>query len=363
MPKPTLEPVVLSDGERTTLEQWARRPKTSQRLAQRSRIVLAASNGCSNSATARRLGVQIGTVRKWRTRFLQLRLDGLVDEPRPGTPRKISDADVERVVTLTLESKPKNATHWSTRSMAQASGMSQSAVSRIWRAFVLQPHRSESFKLSEDPLFIDKVRDVVGLYLNPPEKALVLCVDEKSQVQALDRTQPLLPMSPGQPERHTHEYARHGTTSLFAALNAATGEVFGVCRRKHRHQEFLQFLKRLDEAVPREPGTETHLILDNYATHKTPAVQRWFARRPHYHLHFTPTGASWLNLVERFFAEITEKRIRRGAFRSVHALEKAITDYLEHRNKAPTPFVWTADADTILKRVANICRRTSDSGH
>jgi transposase len=363
MPSPKLVPLMLSDEERTTLEQWARRPKTSQRLALRSRIVLTAAEGLSNTAVARKLHLEIGTVRKWRTRFLQGRVDGLTDAPRPGAPRMIHDADVERVLTKTLESKPENATHWSTRGMAQASGLSQSAISRIWRAFALQPHRSETFKLSEDPLFIEKVRDVVGLYLSPPERAIVLSVDEKSQVQALDRTQPLLPLAPGQVERHTHDYARHGTTSLFAALNVATGEVIGTCHRRHRHQEFLKFLKQLDEQVERTPGTEIHLILDNYGTHKAPAVQRWFARHPEYHLHFTPTSASWLNMVERFFAEITEKRIRRGAFRSVKALEQAIHDYLDQRNRTPKPFVWTADADMILKRVANVCRRINDSAH
>jgi transposase len=363
MPSPKLEPLVLSDEERTTLEQWARRPKTSQRLAVRSRIVLTCCEGLSNTAAAKKLDLEIGTVRKWRTRFLKDRLDGLIDAPRPGAPRTIGDLDVERVLTKTLESKPENATHWSTRGMAEAVGLSQSAVSRIWRAFALQPHRSKTFKLSEDPLFIEKVRDVVGLYMSPPENAIVFSIDEKSQVQALDRTQPLLPMSPGQVERHTHDYARHGTTSLFAALNVATGEIIGTCHRRHRHQEFLKFLKRLDEQVVRRPGTTMHLILDNYGTHKAPAVRRWFAKHPEYHLHFTPTSASWLNMVERFFAEITEKRIRRGAFRSVKALEQTIHDYLDHRNRNPRPFVWTADADAILKRVANVCRRITDSGH
>jgi transposase len=363
MPSPFLEPLVLTVEERTALEQWARRPKTSQRLALRSRIVLTCAEGTSNTAVAKKLGVQIGTVRKWRTRFVRDRLDGMTDAPRPGAPRTISDADVERVLSKTLESKPANATHWSTRGMAKAAGLSQSAISRIWRAFALQPHRSETFKLSEDPFFIEKVRDVVGLYMSPPENALVLSVDEKSQVQALDRTQPLLPLGPGQVERHTHDYARHGVTSLFAALNVATGEIVGACHRRHRHQEFLKFLRQLDGQLVREPGTQIHLILDNYGTHKAPAVQRWFAKHPEYHLHFTPTSASWLNMVERFFAEITEKRIRRGVFRSVEALEKAIHDYLEQHNQKPKPFLWTADADTILKRVANVCRRISDSGH
>lgn len=363
MPSPKLEPLVLSEMETATLQRWARRPKTSQHLALRSRIVLTCGKGLSNTAVAEELAIQVGTVRKWRTRFLQGRLDGLADAPRPGAPRTISDDDVERVVTKTLESKPAHATHWSTREMAKAVGLSQSAISRIWRAFALQPHRSKTFKLSEDPLFIEKVRDVVGLYMSPPANAIVLSIDEKSQIQALDRTQPLLPMSPGQVERHTHDYVRNGTTSLFAALNVASGEIIGNCYRQHRHQEFLKFLKQVDTQVVREPGTEIHLVMDNYGTHKTPAVKRWFARHPEYHLHFTPTSASWLNMIERFFAEITEKRIRRGAFRSVKSLEKAIHEYLVHRNKNPKPFIWTADADSILKKVANVCIRINDSGH
>ena len=359
-PKAELE---LTDNERETLERWARRPKSSQLLALRSRIVLACGRGLTNTQVSSELGVTMPTVGKWRQRFVERRLDGLLDEPRPGAPRKISDADVERVVTQTLESKPPHATHWSTRGMAKATGLSQTAISRIWRAFNLQPHRTETFKLSTDPLFIDKVRDVVGLYLSPPDKAIVLCVDEKSQVQALDRTQPLLPMEPCRPERHTHDYARHGTTSLFAALNVATGEVIGQCHQRHRHQEFLKFLDQIDQAIPEEPGVELHLVMDNYATHKTQRVQRWFARRPRYQVHFTPTSASWLNQVERFFAEITEKRIRRGAFRSVSALKKSILEYLDHHNQNSKPFVWTADADLILNRVANVCKRINNSGH
>lgn len=247
--------------------------------------------------------------------------------------------------------------------MAKAAGMSQTAVSRIWRAFGLKPHRGETFKLSTDPFFIEKVRDVVGLYMAPPDRAIVLCVDEKSQVQALDRTQPVMPMAPGQVERHTHDYVRHGTTSLFAALNVATGEVIGTCHRRHRHQEFLRFLKEVDSKLPKEPGVEVHLVMDNYATHKTPAVKRWFLRHPEYRLHFTPTSSSWLNQVERFFGEITEKRIRRGAFRSVAELERAIQEYLDDHNENPRPFAWTADADLILRRIKGVCERTSDSGH
>jgi transposase len=358
-----LPPLTLSDEERQTLDAWARRPKTAQALATRARIILAAAEGLGNDQAAARLGIDRGTVGKWRKRFLARRLDGLSDDPRPGAPRTITDEQVDQVVARTLESKPKAATHWSTRSMAKELGMSQTAISRIWRAFGLKPHRAETFKLSTDPLFVDKVRDVVGLYMAPPDRAIVLAVDEKSQVQALDRTQPLLPLEPGKAERHTHDYARHGTTSLFAALNVATGEVIGKCHRRHRQQEFLKFLDHIDATLEREPGVEIHLILDNYGTHKTAAVKRWFLRHPQYHLHFTPTSASWLNLVERFFAEITAKRIRRGAFRSVQALEAAIREYLEHHNAAPRPFVWTATADLILNKVKKVCERISNSGH
>jgi transposase len=362
MPRPKAE-LTLSDDERRTLKSWASRPKSTQRLATRARLVLACAEGLDNTAVAAKLGISSATVGTWRRRFVERRLEGLADEPRPGAPRKITDADVERVVTAALETKPKAATHWSTRGMAEATGMSQTAVSRIWRAFGLRPHKAETFKLSTDPFFVEKVRDVVGLYMSPPERAIVLCVDEKSQVQALDRTQPLLPLRPGQAERHTHDYVRNGTTSLFAALNVATGEVIGRCHRRHRAREFLKFLDEVHARVAREPGAEVHLVLDNYATHKTPAVKRWFLRHPEYRLHFTPTSGSWLNLVERFFAEITEKRIRRGAFRSVAALEAAIREYLEHHNASPKPFVWTADADLILDRIKRICERTSASGH
>jgi transposase len=355
--------LILSGDEQQTLKTWASRPKSTQQLAQRARIVLACADGLANKAVAAKLGVTAQTVGKWRRRFLEGRLDGLADQERPGAPRKVTDKDVEEVITKTLETKPRNATHWSTRGMAEATGLSQSTIGRVWRAFGLKPHRTETFKLSNDPYFIEKVRDVVGLYMNPPDRAIVLCVDEKSQVQALDRTQPLLPMKPGQTERRTHDYVRHGTTSLFAALNVATGEVIGRCHRRHRHQEFVKFLNEVDARVPKEPGVEIHLIMDNYGTHKAPAVKRWFLRHPEYHLHFTPTSSSWLNLVERFFAEITEKRIRRGAFRSVAALEQAIKQYLEDHNRNPRPFVWTADADLILGRVKAICERTSDSGH
>jgi len=358
-----LKELTLSDDERLKLEQWARRPKSAQRLALRSRIVLACASGLANTQVAQQLRVTMPTVGKWRSRFLEDRLEGLVDEPRPGAPRSITDARVEEVITRTLESKPEAATHWSTRSLAKNMGLSQSAIGRIWRAFGLQPHRTDTFKLSTDPLFVEKVRDVVGLYLNPPDRAIVLCVDEKSQVQALNRTQPLLPLGPGQAERHTHDYERHGTTSLFAALNVATGQIIGKCHSRHRQQEFLKFLELIDATLPKMPDASIHLVMDNYGTHKTPKVRRWFQRHPEYHLHFIPTSSSWLNQVERFFAEITEKRIRRGAFRSVKALEQAIIEYLNQHNENPTPFLWTATADTILSRIARVCERISDSGH
>jgi transposase len=356
-------PLILSDDEREKLDTWASRPKSTQRLAIRARIVLECAEGRDNNDVAARLCVPIATVGKWRKRFLEGRLEGLADEPRPGAPRTITDAMVEKVVTKTLEEKPKAATHWSTRGMAQAVGLSQSAIVRVWNAFGLKPHKSETFKLSTDPYFVEKVRDVVGLYMSPPENAIVLSVDEKSQVQALDRTQPLLPMAPGQAERGTPDYVRNGTTSLFAALNVATGSVIGQCYRRHRQQEFLRFLKEIDTRITREPGVQIHIVMDNYGTHKTPAVKRWFERHPEYHLHFTPTSGSWLNQVERFFAEITEKRIRRGAFRSVAALEAAIMEYLAHHNENPRPFVWTANADLILERVKKVCERISNSGH
>ena len=359
-PKPEM---VLSDDERRTLTAWANRPKSTQRLALRARIVLACAEEPSNKAVARQLGVCRTTVGAWRSRVVARRLDGLTDEPRPGAPRTVTDEEVERVVTRTLEAMPANATHWSTRRMAAASGLSQSTVGRIWRAFGLKPHRADTFKLSTDPYFVEKVRDVVGLYLSPPEKAIVLCIDEKPQVQALERTQPVLPLAPARTARATHDYTRHGTTSLFAALDVATGSVIGKCHRRHRHQEFIKFLDHVDAVLPKEPGVSVHVVLDNYGTHKTPAVKRWFLRHPEYHLHFTPTSASWLNQVERFFAAITEDRIRRGVFTSVPQLERAIADYLAEHNRSPKPFAWAADADAILDRVKRVCERTSDSGH
>lgn len=353
--------LILTPEERETLQQWSRRPKSSQALAERARLVLACAAGKNNGEVAEAYGVTRQMVGKWRSRFVTKRCEGLLDEPRPGSPRTISDADVERVIARTLESLPANATHWSTRSMAKAVGMSQTAVSRIWRAFALQPHRTETFKLSKDPLFIEKVRDIVGLYLAPPDRALVLCVDEKSQIQALDRTQPLLPMRPGHVAGHTHDYVRHGTTTLFAALDAKTGTVLGEVHRRHRSREFLKFLGTLDAAV--DAQLDVHLILDNYGTHKTPAVKRWLLKRPRFHLHFTPTSASWLNLVERWFAELTEKQIRRGTHRSTLQLEAAIKSYLHAHNADPKPFVWTKTADEILAKVAGFCERISNSGH
>jgi transposase len=351
----------LTEAEQETLQNWARRPKSAQALALRARIVLRCAEGMTNTAVARQVQVRSQTVGKWRQRFVDRRLDGLLDEPRPGTPRKVSDADVERALTMTLESTPKDATHWSTRSLAKQAGLSRSTVGRIWHAFALQPHRSETFKLSKDPLFIDKVRDIVGLYMDPPDRALVLCVDEKSQIQALNRTPPLLPMRPGQVERRTHDYARHGTTSLFAALDVKTGTVIGEFHRRHRSVEFRKFLDTIDQAVPSD--LDVHLILDNYGTHKTAPVRRWLAKRPRFHVHFTPTSASWINLVERWFAALTEKQIRRGVHRSVRELETAIQQYLDVSNGSPKPFVWTKSADEILASVARFCARTSGSGH
>ena len=353
--------LALDGAERETLEQWTRRPKTAQALALRARIVPACADGRSNTGVAAELRVCVDTVGKWRSRFLEQRLDGLLDQPRSGRPRMIDDADVERVIALTLETTPKDATHWSTRSMARRSGLSHNTVSLIWRAFALQPHRTETFKLSADRLFIEKVRDIVGLYLNPPDRALVLCVDEKSQIQALDRTRPLLPLRPGQAERRTHDYVRHGTTSLFAALDARTGQVIGQCHRRRRALEFRKFLDAIESEVPAE--LDVHLIADDYATHKTALIRNWFARRPRFHIHFTPTSASWLNLVERWFGLLTEKQLRRGVHQSSAELEAAIYRYLDVTNEDPKPFVWTKTADQILASVARFCQRTLDTGH
>src|SRR5882724_214106 len=354
-------PLVLTEEERETLERWARRPTTAQALALRARIVLRCALGQQNQDVAREIGVTRLTVGRWRQRFVTKRLDGLLDEPRPGAPRTVTDAAVERVVRLTLETTPQDATHWSTRAMAKRCGLSQSAVSRIWRAFALRPHRVETFKLSKDPLFIEKVRDIVGLYLDPPDKALVLCVDEKSQIQALDRSQPVLPMRPGQIERRTHDYTRHGTTTLFAALNTKSGKLITAFRRRQRAREFRKFLDTIHARVP--ATLEVHLILDNSSTHKTPAIHRWLTRHPRFHLHFTPTSSSWINLVERWFAALTEKQLRRGVHRSTRELEAAIRRYIDITNERPKPFRWTKTADEILESVARFSHRISNSGH
>lgn len=356
-------PLVISAADRATLRAWLRRRKTAQALALRARIVLACSDDpeASNTDVARALGVHRETVRHWRARFARLGPDGLLDEPRPGAPRTITDADIERVIVTTLESTPEGATHWSTRMMAEETGMSQTAVSRIWRAFALQPHRSEAFKLSKDPLFIDKVRDIVGLYLNPPDRALVLCVDEKPSIQAIEGTAPVLPMHPGQVERHTHDYIRHGTTDLFAALDIKAGTVIGEMHQRHGSVEFRHFLDAIDRSVPAE--LDVHLVLDNASTHKSPMIQRWLLKRPRYHVHFTPTSSSWLNLVECWFSILTRRQLQRGAHRSTRALEQAIKRYIAVGNENPKPFNWTKSADEILDSVAYFCQRTSNSHH
>jgi transposase len=364
----------LSEAERLELERWARRRKTTQALALRARIVLRAAEGSSNTAIAAELGVTTHTVGKWRERFARLRTDGLLDEPRPGAPRRIGDEQVAALVDRSLSAVPDGATHWSLRSMARAAGLSATTVGRVWRAFGLQPHRSETFKLSTDPLFAEKVRDIVGLYLAPPDRALVLCVDEKSQVQALDRTQPLLPLRPGQAERRTHDYARHGTTSLFAALDVRAGKVIGRCFPRHRATEFRRFLDEIDANVP--PDLDVHLILDNSATHKTALVKRWLAKRPRYRVHFTPTSASWINQVERWFGLLTERALRRGVHRSVADLERDIRAFIDATNAEPKPFRWVKAADDILASVKRFClhtlgeatpdlalARTSSAGH
>lgn len=364
--------IELAEDEFAELEGLARRRKTAQGLARRARIVLLAAEGLQNKAIAVRLGTDPNTVSKWRRRFSEYRCDGLYDEPRPGTPRTIGDDAIAETIRLTLEETPPEATHWSLRSMARATGYAPSTIHRIWKAFGLQPHRSETFKLSTDPLFVEKVRDIVGLYLTPPERALVLCVDEKSQIQALDRTQPLLPMRPGQPERRSHDYMRHGTTSLFAALDIATGKVIGKCYPRHRAAEFLKFLREVEAAVPK--GLDVHLVMDNYATHKTSKIRAWLAKRPHWHVHLTPTSASWINQVERFFADLTERQIRRGVHRSTAELEADISDYINTVNADPKPFRWTKSPDDILAAINRFCLRTiettqsqikltSESGH
>ena len=358
--RPT-KPLNVTPQEKEKLSMLARRPKSAQAIAMRARIVLGCNDGLSNGEVAKRLRITGATVCKWRERFRVERLEGLLDEPRLGAPRSITDARVEEVITKTLESMPANSTHWSTRLMAQKTGLSQTAIVRIWHAFGLQPHRVENFKFSKDPQFVEKVRDMVGLYLNPPDRAMVLCVDEKSQVQALNRTQPILPLAPGVPARQSHDYERHGVTSLFAALDVASGVTISSCYRRHRHQEFLRFLNDIDANLP--SGLEVHLVMDNYGTHKVNKVRTWLARHPRYHVHFTPTSGSWLNLVERLFAEVTERCVRRGSHTAVRALEKAMLDYLDQRNKNPKPFVWTANADLILGKIERLSKRISDSGH
>lgn len=362
MPKPHAIPITLSQADRATLEGWTRRRKTAQALALRARIVLAcAKPGATNSRVAEDLGVSRPTVATWRRRFAERGPDGLLDEPRPGAPRKITDEQIERAIITTLEATPPNATHWSTRSLAAVTGLSQSAVVRIWRAFALQPHRTATFKLSRDPLFVDKVRDVVGLYMSPPDRALVLCVDEKPQIQAVERTAPVLPMRSGQVERRTHDYVRHGTTDLFAALDVKTGKVIGACRQRHRTQEFRAFLDLIEASVPSD--LDIHLVLDNASTHKAPPIHRWLAKRPRYHLHFTPTSGSWLNLVEAWFAILTRRRLERGVFTSTADLEHAIHAYIDQTNMDPKPFIWTKSADAILASVARFCQKTSNSEH
>lgn len=348
------KPLVLNDEDRGILEALARRRKSAHAESMRARIVLRCAEGLSNTEVAAGLGLSKQTVGKWRARFIDGGVGALGDAPRGGAPRGISDSKVEEVVAKTLEASPENATHWSTRKMAAACGISHDSVARIWKAFGLQPHRAETFRLSTDPFFIEKVRDVVGLYMSPPENALVLCVDEKSQMQALERSQPVLPIGPGRPERRSHDYYRHGTTSLFAAFDIASGVVIGECRKRHTSRDFLAFLKTVEEACPED--CEIHAVLDNYATHKTPPVKRWLARHPRWHLHFIPTHSSWLNQVERWFAKITDEVIRRGVFRSVAELEEAVENYIHANNENPKPFKWTADADLILGKVTHLCK-------
>ena len=358
---PALAVLTLSDDERAQLQRWVRRRKSAQDLALRSRIVLECASGVSNSEAARRLGVSLPTVRKWRARFLERRLDGLVDEPRPGRPATISVEEVEQVVIDTLESTPKNATHWSRAKMSEKSGLSKSTVGRIWKAFGLKPHLEEGFKLSNDPLFTEKVYDIVGLYLNPPESAVVLSVDEKSQVQALARSQPAFPMMPGIPERRTHDYVRHGTTSLFAAMNVADGTVISSVHRRHRSVEFKKFLIKIDKNVPAH--LTVHVVCDNYSTHKHPSVKAWLEKHPRFHMHFTPTYSSWINQVERLFAEVTRDLLQRSDHRSVQALEKDLRDWVKAWNEDPKPFIWTKTADQILTSIARYLKRINESGH
>ena len=347
--------VVLSEAERRYLERQVRRHRIARALAERCRIILRCAEGLSSKAVAAELGVHEHTVGKWRRRFVQARLAGLGDEPRPGRPRTIADEAVAQVIERTLRETPADATQWSLRSMAKASGLSHTTIRRIWQAFGLQPHRAETFQLSGDPRFVEKVRDIIGLYLSPPDRAVVLCVDEKSQIQALDRAQPVLPMRPGIAERRTHSYIRHGTTSLFAALDVATGFVIGKCYKRHRAREFLAFLKEIDARIPE--GLDIHIVMDNYATHKTATVKAWLAQRPHYQVHFTPTSASWINQVERWFAELTRKQLRRGVHTSTRQLEADIRAFIATHNADPKPFIWTKSADAILAAIKRFCHR------
>jgi len=354
--RPKKHELEVSALQRVELERIARQSRSARSVAFRARIVLECAGGASNAAVAAKLRTTGFTVGLWRNRFIAEGVAGLGDEPRPGAPREVGDEKVEQVVRLTLEKTPKGTTHWSSRMLAARTGLSQSTISRIWRAFGLKPHRTESFQLSTDPLLIDKARDIVGLYLDPPHHALVLCVDEKSQIQALSRTQPVLPMRAGQMERRTHDYKRHGVTSLFAALDIATGSVLGKCYRRHRSVEFLDFLKKIDGAVPAD--LDIHLVLDNYGTHKTALVRQWLQKRPRYHMHFTPTHASWLNQVERWFALLTQRQIKRGSHRNVHELETAIREFISVHNQQPKPFQWTKSADQILASIARFATST-----